>query len=1302
MTDSKTTQFDVGPADIVLTTDFAGARNEWTFGTDGKLTFPSGNLSIGNYETTDLILGSENVTFGVLAQGQSGSTGIQWIDNLSSPTQLAVVSVNDTNSRGAVQISTGLLAGMNPAPAYTWTFGDDGNLIVPGHILAQQGNDLNLSVYNPTVEGQPGGVALSLKNYDVETESRTTQFTLGAEDIELITDFSGTQRKWIFRKDGVLQLPDDADIVASDGVTSVLGGSGNGYTGSAGVGYTGSAGENGYTGSEGSIGYTGSSSSVTVSSTAPSSPTEGDLWYDTTDGRTYIYYDAAWIDSNPAGGIGYTGSAGAGFTGSAGYTGSASTEVGYTGSAGTDGYTGSAGAGFVYRGEYVAGPTYVINDIVTYLGSTYICTGGNTDPAVTPPVTGYWDLLVPKGESGYTGSAGTGGSGDGYTGSAGADGYTGSAGADGYTGSAGADGYTGSEGYTGSAGSDGHSVYQGTYAYYRGYSVGDIVVWDSVFYVNTTGTNGNGFPVTEDPTNWIKLNGSSGTNGYTGSAGENGYTGSEGGIGYTGSAGAGFTGSAGNGIQSDWTQTDNSSLDYIKNKPALFDGNYNSLTNKPTYKEAVSTGTGPGGNNQADSLVLAGLNPTENIPSTYGGDLILKGGFGGSNSDLFGEVRIKSGTIGSNFEWHFTVDKKIKLPSGGDIVDSNGVSVLGGSGNGYTGSFGDTGYTGSEGTVGYTGSTGINVIGEWTSGSYSPGDIVTYNGVTYLCIAAWSYYSPDYAYPNGSWEIISGPIGYTGSEGATGYTGSEGYTGSVGQGFTFRYEWDSGTTYYAYDVVTYGGETFTVGGGGHVTEVTAGLQPFYDYFWTKIAAIGYTGSEGGIGYTGSEGAAGYTGSEGAAGYTGSAGINFAGTWNIGNSYPVNSVVYRSADNNEYISIQDVPGSAIDIGNDSFWSLFLTSGSNGYTGSAGSLPSDASGTLTNDGAGTLSWSTPWQSEGYVTGTPWTMEGYVTGTPWQSEGYLTTETQADWNETNTVGAAYINNKPDLSIYLTSETQSDWNESNMASAAYIQNRPDLSGYVTGTPWQSEGYVTGTPWTMEGYITSADVPTSTSQLSNDSGFITSADVPTSTSQLSNDSGFITSADVPTSTSQLSNDSGFITSADVPTDISQLTDNTGIIGSAGYTGSKGDAGYTGSKGDAGYTGSRAQEDRLVNGSYEFTLGSSGNLTLPAGGDIKDSNGISVLGTEPKFTLHYQNFNAAVGTRYCIDAVGQAVTATLPATPNTGDAIFFVDAFGSFAINNLTINGNGNTVMGSSTQVISTANESIGVFFNGAEWRFYG
>ena len=74
----------------------------------------------------------------------------------------------------------------------------------------------------------------------------------------------------------------------------------------------------------------------------------------------------------------------------------------------------------------------------------------------------------------------------------------------------------------------------------------------------------------------------------------------------------------------------------LSDTPASFDGDYNSLTNKPTIRIAVPTGSGPGGNLQADSLALAGLNPVTDIPSTWGGDLILQGGVGGANGDLYG------------------------------------------------------------------------------------------------------------------------------------------------------------------------------------------------------------------------------------------------------------------------------------------------------------------------------------------------------------------------------------------------------------------------------------------------------------------------------------------------------------------------------------------------------------------------------------------------------------------------------------------------------------------------------------------
>lgn len=100
--------------------------------------------------------------------------------------------------------------------------------------------------------------------------------------------------------------------------------------------------------------------------------------------------------------------------------------------------------------------------------------------------------------------------------------------------------------------------------------------------------------------------------------------------------------------------------------------------------------------------------------------------------------------------------------------------------------------------------------------------------------------------------------------------------------------------------------------------------------------------------------------------------------------------------------------------------------------------------------------------------------------------------------------------------------------------------------------------------YATHGEIPTRTSELTNDSGYINGSAVPanetdptvpswakqsnkpsytasevgalpdttvipSATSQLVNDSGYITSASVPTSTGQLINDSGYITGAEVP-----------------------------------------------------------------------------------------------------------------------------------------------------------------------------
>ena len=56
------------------------------------------------------------------------------------------------------------------------------------------------------------------------------------------------------------------------------------------------------------VAQSGGGASVTTSSTAPASPSDGDLWFDTDELKTYVYYNdgtsSQWVQSNPTGAIG--------------------------------------------------------------------------------------------------------------------------------------------------------------------------------------------------------------------------------------------------------------------------------------------------------------------------------------------------------------------------------------------------------------------------------------------------------------------------------------------------------------------------------------------------------------------------------------------------------------------------------------------------------------------------------------------------------------------------------------------------------------------------------------------------------------------------------------------------------------------------------------------------------------------------------------------------------------------------------------------------------------------------------------
>jgi hypothetical protein len=90
------------------------------------------------------------------------------------------------------------------------------------------------------------------------------------------------------------------------------------------------------------------------------------------------------------------------------------------------------------------------------------------------------------------------------------------------------------------------------------------------------------------------------------------------------------------------------------------------------------------------------------------------------------------------------------------------------------------------------------------------------------------------------------------------------------------------------------------------------------------------------------------------------------------------------------------------------------------------------------------------------------------------------------------------------------------------------------------------------------------------------------------------------------------------------------------------------------------------------------------------------------FSVQTADFNAGVATRYLVDTTSGQVTATLPASPNSGDTIEFTYGATSFATNNLILGRNGNTIDGATSNLTVSSNPTGGVLtaiYDGTTWR---
>jgi hypothetical protein len=207
-----------------------------------------------------------------------------------------------------------------------------------------------------------------------------------------------------------------------DGATGSTGPQGpSGATGAQGnVGGTGATGPRGLVGNDGATGATGpigatgpagTEASVTADSTPPSNPTVGKLWYDSVTGRTYIYFDSNWVDTNPS------------IPGQTGATGP-------QGATGAVGATGETGLGFAIAKTYtsVANLTADTSPTGIVAGQFAIIETGNTDDPENSRLY-LWNGSAYSYTSDLSGAIGI----TGAPGATGAQGATGPAGATGAT-----------------------------------------------------------------------------------------------------------------------------------------------------------------------------------------------------------------------------------------------------------------------------------------------------------------------------------------------------------------------------------------------------------------------------------------------------------------------------------------------------------------------------------------------------------------------------------------------------------------------------------------------------------------------------------------------------------------------------------------------------------------------------------------------------------------------------------------------------------------------------------------------------
>ena len=172
-----------------------------------------------------------------------------------------------------------------------------------------------------------------------------------------------------------------------------------------------------------------------------------------------------------------------------------------------------------------------------------------------------------------------------------------------------------------------------------------------------------------------------------------------------------------------------------------------------------------------------------------------------------------------------------------------------------------------------------------------------------------------------------------------------------------------------------------------------------------------------------------------------------------------------------------------------------------------------------------------------------------------GYLTSYTETDpqfnaWDKdyNDLINRPQIPEIPANVSAFTNDAGYITMDSVPAIPANVSTFTNDAGYVTESMLTTENYITQNDLITNNYVTTADIPTNVSAFTNDAGYITMDSVPTipaNVSAFTNDAGYVTESMLTTENYITQNDlitNNYVTTADIPTNVSAFTNDAGYI----------------------------------------------------------------------------------------------------------------------------------------------------------------